>query len=193
MAISIINDHKFFNNKKNAIILFKNEGQNSENKIHQEGDFVLIFSNKKVVGINVINYEKYFNLEHGFHVLNDLAKKFLLNKFNNYLSEEDFNDFFMIGEVVDIEQHPNSDKLKVLQVQFKDQKRQIITNYQDAKKQKYLFAISGATTYQGLVIKKSKVMNVESQGMIMSYKSLGIDQEGIIDCNSSNLGDHYKF
>lgn len=193
MAISIINDHKFFNNKKNAIILFKNECQNSENKIHQDGDFVLIFSNNKVVGINVINYEKYFNLEYGFHVLNDLAKKFLLNKFNNYLTEKDFDDFFMIGEVVEIEQHPNSDKLKVLQVQFNDQKRQIITNYQDTKKQKYLFAINGATTYQGLVIKNSKVMNVESQGMIMSYKSLGIDQEGIIDCNSSNLEDHYKF
>lgn len=194
MAVSIVNNHKFFANKNNAIILFKDNYKNNEYKyIKKDNDFILIFSNDKICGINIFNYSKYFDLEEGFHVLKNDAKEFLLNKFKEYLSINDFDNFFKVGEVVNIEQHPNTEKLKIISVVFNDGKRQIVTNYQNIDYQKYLFAIEGATTYQGITIKKSKVMDVESQGMLMSYKSIGINKDSIIICNELNIEDYYQF
>ncbi len=194
MAIIMTNNHIFFNNKQHAVVFFKDDSNYENYTIKQDGDFILILSNNKVVGINIFNYQNYFNVKEGYHKINDEQKQYLLNKFNSYLKEEDFDDFYKIGKVNKIKQHSSSDKLKILNVEFKNENKQIITNVQTLEEGKnYLFATNGSITYSGLRIIDSKVMNVKSEGMIMSYKSLGINKDEIIDCSNMSINDEYIF
>ena len=104
-------------------------------------------------------------------------------------------NFFRIGLIKTIKQHPKSDKLKVLNVKtFDNDDLTIITNLQDLKEgDKHLFAINDAFLATGIIINNSKVMGVESQGMICSYKSIGIEQEGIIYITNKEITDKYEF
>ena len=56
MPVSITTKHKFFDNQNNALILFKDTFDDSYSTIIQD-DFILIFSQNKVVGINILNYK----------------------------------------------------------------------------------------------------------------------------------------
>lgn len=192
MAITVTNNHNFFNHQKNLLIIFK-DYDDSNIEIKKENDFVFLFSNNNLVGINVFNFANYFEVEQGYHLINNDIKNYLLNNYPNYINESHFDPFYKIGLIIKIENHPNSEKLKVLEVEFSDRKRQIITNVQTLEtNKKYLFATNGSITFSGLKIIDSKVMNIESQGMIMSYKSLGIDKDEIIETNQS-LEEIYKF
>ena len=194
MPVSITTKHKFFDNQNNALILFKDTFDDSYSTIIQD-DFILIFSQNKLVGINILNYQKYFDLKEGYHVLSNDVKDWLLKKFNQYLSEEDFDYFYQIGKVIDIKQHNQSDKLKILTVLFNnDIKRQIITNVSSINlNQNYLFATNGTTTFNGQKILDTQVMKVKSEGMIVSYKTIGIEKEGLVDCSNLSLQDTYFF
>ena len=68
----------------------------------------------------------------------------------------------------------------------------VIKNFLKQNKN-YLFAIDGAITSSGLKIVESKISNTLSQGMIMSYKSLGIDKEGLVDCSCLSIEDEFQF
>lgn len=195
MAISILSNNKIFKDKKSLSIVFKDLSDSLDFELKEEGDFALIFSNNKIVGINIDNYQRYFSVEEGFHSLNDEIIEFLAKKFSNYLKEEDFDDFFKIGQVKEINNHPSSSKLKVLSILFGDnQTKQIITNLEGIEKDRnYLFALPGAITFSGTRILKSKILNVESNGMILSYKSIGINKEGLVDCVNLKIEDKYKF
>ena len=196
MAIIVTNKHSFFDNLQNASVFFKDFSnlENNTSTKKEDNDFTLIFSNDKIVGININNVNKYFKVKEGFHKINFEQKKYLLDKFSKYLKEEDFDAFYKIGTIKKISKHPSSDKLKILNVIFSDKERQIITNVQIVEENKnYLFATNGSITYSGLRIIDSKVMNEKSEGMIMSYKSLGIEKEGLVDCSNSSINDEYEF
>ncbi|WP_022935167.1 hypothetical protein ACJA28_00545 [Mesomycoplasma moatsii] len=194
MSISLVNNHKFFNNKKNVSFLFRDVSNDYDFETKKEGDFIFIFVNNKVVGLNVLNYQQYFQVEEGFHRIKEKVQKYLIDKFPNYLKEENFVSFYKIGKVNQIKNHPSSEKLKVLNVIFNDKERQIITNFQNIELNKnYLFAINGAIIYSGLKILNSKIINVSSEGMIMSYQSLGINQEGLVNCDDLTIDDEYNF
>lgn len=194
MSISLVNNHKFFNGKKNVSFFFKDITNDNDFEIKKEGDFLFIFANNKIVGLNVLNYQQYFQIKEGFHKINEETKKYLIDKFPNYLSEENFASFYKIGKVNQIKNHPSSEKLKVLKVSFNDKERQIITNVQNIELNKnYLFATNGAITYSGLRVLNSKIINVPSEGMIMSYQSLGINQEGLVNCDTLTIDDEYNF
>lgn len=194
MPITITNEHQAFDFENNMIILFKQISKNLITYKKEEG-FVFIFNDQQVVGINIFNYKKYFSsIEQGYHLLGNEVKEYLLNNFKQFIKEEDFDSFLKIGKILDKKMHPNSEKLFVLDVEFENQKLQIITNVKDVTiNKKYLFALNGATLANGIEIKESKVMNVLSQGMIVSYNSLGIKKEGIIDCENYSLNDDFVF
>ena len=195
MAITLVSNNKLFENKKNMVIIFKDLSPFSTSSTIKENDFIFIFSNDVLVGINVMNYQKYFNeVEEGFHLISDEIKNYMLKNYSKYVDEKKFESFFKVGQVKKVSIHPNSDKLKLLNVLFDDKERQIVTNVQTIEEnKKYLFAINGATTFSGLRIIDSKVMNVLSEGMIMSYKSLGINKDEIIDCDNLTITDEFVF
>ncbi len=83
-----------------------------------------------------------------------------------------------IGYVEVCEKHPDADKLHVCQVNIGNEILQIICGASNIQKgQKVIVAIDGAILPGDFRIKKAKIRNVESNGMICSLEELGIDKK----------------
>jgi phenylalanyl-tRNA synthetase beta chain len=93
----------------------------------------------------------------------------------------------VVGKVLASEKHPNADKLSIAQVTDGVETFQVVCGAPNCRAGiKTAFAMLGAEIGHGddkIKIKKSKIRGVESFGMLLSGKELGIseDQEGIIE------------
>lgn len=104
-------------------------------------------------------------------------------------------DQLIIGEVKQVEQHPDADKLTVTQVDINEgENLQIICGAPNvAEGQKVVVAPVGSTIRnldgETLKIKKAKMRGVQSQGMIVSEHEVGLghDQSGIMV-----MDNHFK-
>lgn len=168
-----------------AIILISSE--QGEKTIKKEGDFVQVFIGEKLVAINVFNASKYFKLSEGVHTLSEEQVDVLKSK-NIYF---DFNSNFSVGEVISRETHPKSEKLFLLKVQT-EKELQIVTNSLNSLVgTKVVVARIGAILPSGLMITHSKVMGVESEGMLCGGETLGREQtEGVLLVEGNN-GDNF--
>ena len=110
--------------------------------------------------------------------LNELAVKItkaginveavISNKINN----------LVIGEVVDCIDHPDSDHLHVCQVNVGEEIKQIVCGASNVRKGiKVIVALPGAILPGNFEIKKSKIRNVESNGMICALFELGLEEK----------------
>lgn len=95
----------------------------------------------------------------------------------------------IVGEVLRVEKHENSDKLKVCQVMVNDEdKLQIVCGAPNvAEKKKVAVCLNGGQVYADtkkntIRIKTAVIRGVESSGMICSARELGLsdDHEGIL-------------
>ena len=95
----------------------------------------------------------------------------------------DFNHV-VVGHIVVKDKHPNADKLSLCQVDIGHGKiEQIVCGAQNHKAlDKVIVALPGAVLPGNFAIKKSKIRDVESNGMLCSYKELGLsgESEGIV-------------
>ena len=89
----------------------------------------------------------------------------------------------VVGHVVDVQPHPDAERLRVTQVEVgQESPLQIVCGAPNvALGQKVLVALVGCTLYpqggdEALKIKKSKIRGVESYGMICAEDELGIGQ-----------------
>jgi len=116
------------------------------------------------------------------------------------LEVEEFIDYgntldgVVVGEVLEVFDHPNADRLRICRVNIGDDEVQIICGaYNVAKGQKVPVATVGTTlpvkTEEGqkLTIKKAKLRGKISAGMICAEDELGLgsEHEGIMVLNSS--------
>ncbi len=84
----------------------------------------------------------------------------------------------VVGEVVQVEKHPNADKLSVCRVRAGDEEYQVICGAPNvAQGQRVPFAQVGAVLPGGFKIKKAKIRGVESFGMICSKEELGLEKQ----------------
>ena len=96
----------------------------------------------------------------------------------------------VVGEVVEFGPHPNADKLSVAKVDLGGQEVQIVAGapnpYPGAR---VPVILPGSVLADGVKLKKAKLRGLESYGMMMSERELGIspDHEGIL-----LLGDGYE-
>lgn len=92
---------------------------------------------------------------------------------------------FTVAHVLSAKQHPNSDRLQVCEVQTSSETLQIVCGAPNARAglKVALASIGSTIPANGLVIKKSKIRDVESCGMLCSAAELGLseDSEGIIE------------
>ncbi|MCK5107035.1 MAG: phenylalanine--tRNA ligase subunit beta, partial [Elusimicrobiales bacterium] len=79
------------------------------------------------------------------------------------------------GEILEIEKHPNADRLSLCQVNVGDDNFKVVCGAQNIEVgQKITFAPVGAEL-GGEKLKKAKIRGVESSGMICSVKELGVE------------------
>lgn len=96
---------------------------------------------------------------------------------------------FVVGEVLDVQKHPNADRLRLCSVRVKpdDAPLQIVCGAPNvAVGQKVIVGLVGATVPHNqhdpggkpFVLSKATIRGVESSGMICSAKELGIGEDG---------------
>ena len=108
---------------------------------------------------------------------------------------KDFNDF-TVAEVLKAEQHPDADRLKVCTVKSIDGTFQVVCGAPNAKEgMKGIFAPENSfIPGTGIKLKKSKIRGVESCGMLVSEREMGISDEhdGIIEVDPKySLGEKF--
>lgn len=102
----------------------------------------------------------------------------------------------VIGHIQVKDKHPNADKLSLCQVEIAPGKiEQIVCGAQNHKQgDKVIVALPGAVLPGNFAIKKAKVRDVESNGMLCSLKELGLATESagiaILDAKAP-VGDSY--
>ena len=80
----------------------------------------------------------------------------------------------VVAKVLEIEKHPDADKLVVVKADIGSEVIQIVTGATNLYVGAYVpAALDGATLAEGLKIKKSKLRGIESNGMFCSVEELG--------------------
>lgn len=88
----------------------------------------------------------------------------------------------VVAKILSIEKHPNADSLQVCQIDFGDEKVQIVTGATNIHEGDYIpVARHGAKLPGGITIKKSKLRGLESCGMMCSIEELGLTREDYPD------------
>lgn len=152
------------------------------------GDLVLIKVKNKVVGLNILNFKKYFEAKEGAHTINN-AQIEAIKKLGYNLKTS--NSMFSIGEIIERKIHHKSGKLYILKVKT-NKIITIVTNIENAIiGNKVVVANVGATLPSGVTILHFKVMNIISEGMLCSRETL--DKEDAIGplMISGKNGDEY--
>ncbi|HEX7277987.1 MAG TPA: phenylalanine--tRNA ligase subunit beta, partial [Solirubrobacterales bacterium] len=85
---------------------------------------------------------------------------------------------FVVGRVLEREQHPNADRLSVCRVDTGDGERTIVCGAPNVDAgQTVAVVLPGATMPGGMKIRKAKLRGVPSEGMILSAAELEIAEE----------------
>ena len=108
---------------------------------------------------------------------------------------KEFNDF-TVAEVLKAEKHPDADRLKVCTVKSIDGTFQVVCGAPNAREgMKGIFAPENSfIPGTGVKLKKSSIRGVESCGMLVSEREMGISDEhdGIIEVDAKfSLGDKF--
>ncbi len=96
---------------------------------------------------------------------------------------------FKLVEIMEAEKHPNADRLKVCQVKTENGMVQIVCGAPNARAGLKAFHAAESTVIpsNGMVMKKSKIRDVESNGMMVSLAEMSLSDEsdGIIEADPS--------
>jgi len=92
------------------------------------------------------------------------------------------NNKIVVGKILEINRHPNADKLHLVLIDIGKEKLKIVCGASNIEKgQKVPLALPGAILLGNITIKPSVIRGVESKGMLCSAQELGIgtDDKGI--------------
>ena len=157
-------------------------------------DDLVVLKDKKenVIGYNLLNASKYLgSLNNGLIKFSDEqvdAFNKILEKYGFLPVTVDKTPRFIVGEVVSMCDHPDSDHLHICQVNLGNEETQIVCG---------VVATIGAIMPSGLVIKPSKLRKVDSNGMICSARELGLPNAPqvrgilVLDKEKYNIGESF--
>jgi len=146
-------------------------------------NIVMIYHLDQLIGLNVQQPLKILPmLSSG--IIRRLSKQ-NIDTLNQHLSKKgvsfvlpNFQSGFMIGEITNVEAHPDADTLWICQVNLGAVSIQVVTNSTNVKpKHRIVIARPGAMLLDGQVIEEGLMMKEKSQGMFCSQKTLGIAPE----------------
>ncbi len=197
MSISITKLNEIISKPADLMIIFR---ASIDDKITTKSvdNYVFIYNKLELIGINVFNYQTEFNnIKEGYHRFSNDNFNKILEKYPKYMIGSKNSNTIKIGLIKEIKKHPKNNKLNILIVKTSDGNLQIISNLSNLViGNKYLFALNGSFLATGVIIDDLKIMGIESQGMICSYKSIGIGEEGeegIIKITDKELNNEYEF
>jgi tRNA-binding protein len=195
--------HAFYNPKFVGDVLLVRLGEGKTNSYITNGDVTVLKDEQgEIIGYNIFHASIYFTeLTTGLvKVTKQLVEEcnVILDTFGLPHVTSDFKDTFVVGKVIAMENHPDSDHLHVCQVELKDMITQIVCGASNvAKGQLVVVASIGAVMPSGLIIKPSMLRKVASNGMLCSARELqltrGFNTTGIIvlDENTYQIGQSF--
>lgn len=189
--------HAFYNLDHVGDILLARCTSGQTDHYDTYGDVIVLKDSKdEIIGYNVLHASTYFdNLNQGLvKITEELVNS--LNKLlvNNNLTciEADYSDKFIVGKVIEMEDHPDSDHLHVCQVDLGSTTTQIVCGASNvACNQLVVVATIGAVMPSGLIIRPSTLRKVESNGMLCSTRELHL--EGASDVKGILVLDENKY
>ncbi|MGL5245966.1 MAG: YtpR family tRNA-binding protein [Mycoplasmoidaceae bacterium] len=131
----------------------------------------LLYNEDKFIGMNIFDVSKFIEIEEGYLYLNKKIADFVLKKFNIDLIEYHTKKF-IVGEVLKAEEVENSNVKKCI-VDIKTELLQIVCGAENVEQgKKVVVALTNTVMPSGKVIVPTRIMGIESTGMICSRKEL---------------------
>ncbi|HET7669206.1 MAG TPA: phenylalanine--tRNA ligase subunit beta, partial [Burkholderiales bacterium] len=103
-------------------------------------------------------------------------------------------DGVVVGEITDVQRHPNADKLTVCTVDTGGEKLQVVCGAPNVRKGMRAPLARVGARLPGLQIQKSSLRGVESAGMLCSARELGLsdDHSGLLEVDADVGADVRK-
>lgn len=193
--------HKLSENFSNkAIITFNTELK--VEKLFNTSDFcVNLDAKNRVHSVVLKNAEKHitdYNNKRNFFSLDLVNLTDLLHILN--VNQFEYSDYkkFVKGKILNKQSHPKSEKLFIIEIEHEEEKtRKIVTNSAEVQiGDEIFFIMPGSIIYDGTEIVNGQVMGIDSPGMLLSYKSLGLEKEygvGLVKNDNLKIGEELKF
>ncbi len=172
--------HAFYNRAGSGDVVLARVKKGTTNNYKKDGDLVILFNaSNEIIGYNILQASNHFtNLSDGMLVITD---EFMKN-FNKILESKSLEnidyvnqDTFMVGKVVEIEEHPDSDHMHICKVDVGTSTLQIVCGASNVSNNKLVVvATIGTIMPSGLVIEPSKLRGVASDGMLCSSRELNL-------------------
>ena len=106
----------------------------------------------------------------------------------NIVDKEKLYSQFLVAEIIEAQKHPNADTLKICTVSNGKENLQIVCGATNARAgiKVALAPVGSIIPQNGMVIKASKIRDVESHGMLCSAAELSLDgdSDGIMELNA---------
>lgn len=177
-------------------LIITNGNKNIPTNVVKNNDVAILYYNDEIIGYNIFNvdtsiYQKGLVVKENNELVNFINLK-LERKIN-----VDFGDLFIVGKILECENHPDSDHLHICKVDVKDEILQIVCGAKNVVTgQKVVVAKIGAMMFDGSNILPGVLRNVKSYGMICSGYELNLDGyvkgQGILVLDDSfNLGEKF--
>ena len=128
--------------------------------------------------------------------LNDICEKLTMLgiEVSEIVDNKNFLKQFKIAEVIDVQDHPNAERLKLCKVSDGKTNLSIVCGASNVEKgmKAVLAPVGTKMLEEDFIIQKSKIRGVESEGMLCSEKEIGLgsDSDGIIHLEEkAKVGD----
>lgn len=200
----MINNYGLYYNKEKLgdilfVIIEPNKIPNFEKKVE---NCMVLYQNEALIGINIFDISKIMKIKaKGFL---PLVNKEFIDVINSILEVNDIEKLaykeksgFVVAKILVMEEHPESEHLHICTVDVGTEKLQIVCGAYNAKENmKVVCALPYAFMPNGEQIIPSKLLGIESFGMLCSGRELnleGYDEiRGLLELDDSyNVGEDF--
>lgn len=172
--------HAFYNIEHiGDVLLIRLSDERNVDFYDRIDDICILKKDNKVIGYNLFNASSYINnLNNGMiKITEDFVNELncLLERYGYEKVESDYNDHFVVGKIIEMVDHPDSDHMHICQVDDGTMIQQIVCGAPNVEVgQLVVIAQIGAVMPSGLIIKPSSLRGVDSNGMLCSARELAL-------------------
>lgn len=167
--------------------------------IQRRQNLVILLENDEIIGYNLLNASLYINhLKEGKTRIDES----FIKELNQYLEKQgmdavssNYDDHIVVGHITEMTIHPESLHLHICQVDIGEREIQIVCGASNVKEDAcVVVALPSAVLNNGTTIHESKVLGIDSYGMLCSEKELGLSNKAgllLLNENEYKIGNHF--